>query len=98
MRFSRTPLPDTVHREACVIGKVRRHRTSPKPRVVVCVPTGITEVEQGAVRQATRQAGAKVAYLIEDISSTASMIGRSATPSRPPHRADRREEGVGRWR
>ena len=48
------------------IGKVRRHRISPKPRVVVCVPTGITEVEQGAVRQATRQAGAKIAYLIEE--------------------------------
>jgi len=48
------------------IGKVRRHRISRKPRVVVCVPTGITEVEQGAVRQATRQAGAKIAYLIEE--------------------------------
>jgi rod shape-determining protein MreB len=37
-----------------------------KPRVVVCVPSGVTEVEKRAVEEATLQAGAKEAYLIEE--------------------------------
>lgn len=36
------------------------------PRVVVCVPSGVTEVEKRAVDEATRQAGAKEAYLVEE--------------------------------
>ena len=36
------------------------------PRVVVCVPSGVTEVEKRAVDEATRSAGAKEAYLIEE--------------------------------
>jgi rod shape-determining protein MreB len=38
----------------------------PKPRVVVCVPSGVTEVEKRAVFEATLQAGARLAYLIEE--------------------------------
>ncbi|NLC43374.1 MAG: rod shape-determining protein, partial [Clostridiales bacterium] len=42
-------------------------RLSPfHPRVVVCVPSGVTEVEKRAVDEATRSAGAKEAYLIEE--------------------------------
>jgi rod shape-determining protein MreB len=37
-----------------------------KPRVVICVPSGVTEVEKRAVEEATLQAGAKEAYLIEE--------------------------------
>ncbi|MEW6662563.1 MAG: rod shape-determining protein [Bacillota bacterium] len=37
-----------------------------KPRVMVCIPAGVTSVEERAVRQATIQAGAKQAYLIEE--------------------------------
>lgn len=37
-----------------------------KPRVVVSVPTGVTTVEERAVREAAMQAGAKEAYLIEE--------------------------------
>ncbi len=37
-----------------------------RPRVVVCVPAGVTTVEERAVREATLQAGAKEAYLIEE--------------------------------
>lgn len=37
-----------------------------KPRVIVCVPTGVTEVEKRAVIDATMQAGAKDARLIEE--------------------------------
>lgn len=36
------------------------------PRVVVCVPSGVTEVEKRAVDEATRQAGAREVYLIEE--------------------------------
>ncbi|MFY9568173.1 MAG: rod shape-determining protein, partial [Acetivibrionales bacterium] len=37
-----------------------------KPRVVICVPSGVTEVEKRAVEDATLAAGAKEAYLIEE--------------------------------
>lgn len=37
-----------------------------KPRVVVCVPSNITEVEERAVIQATMEAGARRVYLIEE--------------------------------
>ena len=37
-----------------------------KPRVVVCVPSGVTEVEERAVIQATMEAGARRVYLIEE--------------------------------
>ena len=38
----------------------------PRPRVVVCVPSGVTSVEKRAVFEATIQAGARQAYLIEE--------------------------------
>ena len=37
-----------------------------RPRIVVCVPSGITEVEKRAVIQASNQAGARKTYLIEE--------------------------------
>ncbi|MBI2954569.1 MAG: rod shape-determining protein [Chloroflexi bacterium] len=37
-----------------------------KPEVMVCIPAGVTSVEQRAVHDATIQAGAKIAYLIEE--------------------------------
>jgi rod shape-determining protein MreB len=37
-----------------------------KPRVLVCVPSAITEVERRAVREATLQAGARAAWLVEE--------------------------------
>ncbi|MGC8465459.1 MAG: rod shape-determining protein [Acidimicrobiales bacterium] len=48
------------------IGKVHRSRMS-KPRMVICVPSGITGVEQRAVQEAAEYAGArKPAYIIEE--------------------------------
>jgi rod shape-determining protein MreB len=46
--------------------RVRRFPLQPKPRVVVCVPSGVTEVEKRAVFEATMQAGARNAFLIEE--------------------------------
>src|SRR5690606_22741441 len=37
-----------------------------QPRVVICVPSGVTEVEKRAVEEAAINAGAKDAYLIEE--------------------------------
>lgn len=37
-----------------------------KPEVMVCIPSGITQVERRAVLDATMAAGAKIAYLIEE--------------------------------
>jgi rod shape-determining protein MreB len=50
------------------INKVRTRRFlwQPKPRVVVCIPSGVTEVEKRAVFEATMTAGARQAFLIEE--------------------------------
>ena len=48
------------------IQKVHRRSFLAKPRVVVCVPSGITGVEQRAVEEATISAGARSAYIIEE--------------------------------
>ena len=48
------------------IQKVHRRRHLAKPRVVVAVPSGITGVEQSAVKEAGRQAGARRVYIIEE--------------------------------
>lgn len=48
------------------IRKVMGNNKLLRPRVVVCVPSGVTEVEKRAVIDATLQAGAKEAYLIEE--------------------------------
>ena len=37
-----------------------------KPRIMICVPSGVTEVERRAVLDASKQAGAKETYLIEE--------------------------------
>ena len=44
----------------------KRYPLTPRPRVVVCVPSGVTSVEKRAVFEATIQAGARQAYLIEE--------------------------------
>ena len=44
----------------------RKYPWQPKPRIVVCIPCGATSVEKRAVFEATIQAGARQAYLIEE--------------------------------
>ena len=44
-----------------------------KPEVMVCIPSGVTQVERRAVLDATMAAGAKIAYLIEE--TLAAAIG-----------------------
>ena len=52
-----------------------------KPRVVVCVPSGVTQVEKRSVIDATEQAGARYAYLIEE--PIAAAIGAGIDIAQP---------------
>lgn len=52
-----------------------------KPRVLICVPSGVTNVEKRAVLQAARQAGAGEAYTIEE--PMAAAIGANLPISQP---------------
>lgn len=52
-----------------------------RPKVVICVPSGVTEVERRAVEEATREAGAKEAYLIEE--PMAAAIGANLPVEEP---------------
>ena len=48
------------------ITTVHKRKTLVRPRVIVCVPSGITQVEKRAVRDSALQAGAREIYLIEE--------------------------------
>lgn len=63
------------------IKKVMSKGVFGKPRVVICVPSGVTEVEKRAVEEATLQAGAKEAYLIEE--PMAAAIGANLPVEEP---------------
>jgi rod shape-determining protein MreB len=57
------------------VQKVHRRQFVAKPRVVVCVPSGITGVERRAVFAATIRAGARAAYIIEEPMAAAIGVG-----------------------
>ena len=63
------------------IARVHKRRYFAKPRMVICVPSGITTVEQRAVKEAGYQAGARRVYIIEE--PMAAAIGAGL----PVHRA-----------
>lgn len=54
---------------------------SPKPRVIVCVPSGVTSVEKRAVEEATIKAGAKQALIMEE--PMAAAIGANLRVEEP---------------
>ncbi len=64
-----------------IISKVCKKYNAGKPRVVVGVPSGITEVEERAVEESVMQAGAREVYLIEE--PMAAAIGASLDVSEP---------------
>jgi len=64
-----------------VISKVCRKYNVGKPRVVVGVPSGITEVEERAVEESILQAGAREVYLIEE--PMAAAIGANLDVAEP---------------
>ncbi len=64
-----------------MVQKVCQRYNAGKPRVVVGVPSGITEVEERAVEESVLQAGAKEVYLIEE--PMAAAIGANLEVSEP---------------
>lgn len=64
-----------------IIYKICRRYSIGKPRVVVGVPSGITEVEERAVEEAILQAGAREVYLIEE--PMAAAIGANMDIAEP---------------
>ena len=65
-----------------IIKKVsQRYSAGSRPRVLVCVPSGITEVEERAVEEAVIQAGAKEAYIMEE--PMAAAIGANLNVEEP---------------
>ena len=63
------------------IFKIHRRRHLVKPRIVVCIPSGITQVEIRAVREAAKSAGAREVYLIEE--PIAAAIGANLPITEP---------------
>ena len=63
------------------IQKAMGKKTFRKPRISVCVPSGVTEVEKKAVEDATYQAGAREVAIIEE--PIAAAIGAGIDISRP---------------
>jgi rod shape-determining protein MreB len=57
------------------IAKVHNRRVRARPRVVIAVPSGITEVEKRAVRESATHAGAREVYLIEEPMAAAIGVG-----------------------
>ena len=63
------------------IQKVHKRTRMAKPRIVVAVPSGITGVEQSAVKEAGHQAGARKVYIIEE--PMAAAIGAGLPVNEP---------------
>ena len=63
------------------ISKAMGRRAFRNPRISICVPSGITEIERKAVEEATYQAGARNVYMVEE--PIAAAIGAGLDVTKP---------------
>jgi rod shape-determining protein MreB len=56
--------------------QVQRRRLLVRPRMVICVPSGITEVERRAVQDSAEHAGAREVFLVAEPVAAAIGVGR----------------------
>jgi rod shape-determining protein MreB len=61
------------------IRKVHNRRRFVRPRIIICVPSGITQVEKRAVRESAKSVGARQVYLIEEPMAAAIGAGLPVT-------------------
>jgi rod shape-determining protein MreB len=61
------------------IERAHNRRTMVKPRIIICVPYGITAVEKRAVKESAESAGAREVYLIEEPMAAAIGAGLPIT-------------------
>src|SRR6187455_235929 len=61
------------------IARAHNRRTLVKPRIIICVPFGITEVEKRAVKESAEGAGAREVHLIEEPMAAAIGAGLPIT-------------------
>lgn len=63
------------------IHKVHNKKSFVKPRIVICIPSGVTQVEKRAVKDSAIQAGAREVYLVEE--PMAAAIGAGLPIEKP---------------